>query len=110
MLRTVRVFCIDATIVLNSFFKGMLHGRNMDWNLPNEMRDLTFTGVFKKGGEVIYRGSCFIGFVGILTGFSVSPKGSYGISIDERLLGGCKSFSVFFGKFFGSIFDSKLPL
>eukprot|EP01130_Rhizamoeba_saxonica_P016736 TRINITY_DN7795_c0_g1_i2.p1 TRINITY_DN7795_c0_g1~~TRINITY_DN7795_c0_g1_i2.p1 ORF type:complete len:386 (+),score=75.02 TRINITY_DN7795_c0_g1_i2:165-1322(+) len=61
------------------------HVRNMDWNLPNDMRNLTYHCDWVKDGSYLFSGSCFVGFTGILTG--IKP-GAFAVSINERNFGG----------------------
>lgn len=76
------------------------HGRNLDWNLPDAMRNLTFVGKerfdifltrlaeWTKGGKVLFKSVQYVGYVGVLTGVR---SHSFGLSINERLLGGSVS-------------------
>ena len=64
---------------------NVYHGRNLDWNLPNDIRNLTVQADFVKKGTIIFTGDVTTGFVGILTGMS---KNGFSLSINERELGG----------------------
>lgn len=64
---------------------NVFHGRNMDWNLPNNLRNLTVQADFVKNGTVIFTADVTTGFVGIVTGVS---KYGFSLSINERERGG----------------------
>ena len=63
----------------------LVHGRNLDWNIPAQLRNFVMTIHFVKDGEVLFTGGTIIGYVGILTGMK---PGKFSASIDERGLGG----------------------
>lgn len=71
---------------------NVFHGRNLDWNLPNNLRNLTVQADFMKNGAVIFTADVTAGFVGILTGVS---KQGFSLSINERELGGDPVFDSF---------------
>ena len=60
-------------------------GRNLDWNIPDALRNLTVSCTFTKGGDYLYSGACIVGYVGILTGFK---SGKFGVSVNARDHGG----------------------
>ena len=60
-------------------------GRNLDWNIPDALRNLTVSCTFTKGGNYLYSGACIVGYVGILTGFK---SGKFGVSLNARDHGG----------------------
>lgn len=65
---------------------NVFHGRNLDWNLPNNMRNASFIVDFMANGSLVYKGIVAIaGQIGIPTGMS---KRGFSISINERSLGG----------------------
>ena len=57
----------------------------MDWNLPNDLRNLTVQADFVKNGTIIFTADVTTGYVGIVTGVS---KYGYSLSINERERGG----------------------
>lgn len=59
----------------------MYHGRNLDYNLADILRNLTIVVNFQRGGQTLYTGTTYAGFVGLLTG--QRPNGIT-ISLDER--------------------------
>ena len=63
----------------------VIHGRNLDWNIPAELRNFVMTIHFTKGGEELFTSAVLLGYVGILTGLK---PGKFSVSIDERGLGG----------------------
>lgn len=74
-----------TSIVAEDPNENVFHGRNFDWNLPNRLRNLTFQCEFKKNNKVLFIGTCFAGYVGVLTG--MRPQ-AYGITLNERDFGG----------------------
>jgi N-acylethanolamine-hydrolysing acid amidase len=74
-----------TSIVAQDSSGNVVHGRNLDWNIPNDLRNLTVQVDFLKGGKVVATGVVTAGFVGVLTG--ISPSG-FSASINERELGG----------------------
>eukprot|EP00616_Rhizochromulina_sp_CCMP1243_P009347 CAMPEP_0118970748 /NCGR_PEP_ID=MMETSP1173-20130426/7561_1 /TAXON_ID=1034831 /ORGANISM="Rhizochromulina marina cf, Strain CCMP1243" /LENGTH=417 /DNA_ID=CAMNT_0006920139 /DNA_START=28 /DNA_END=1281 /DNA_ORIENTATION=- len=65
----------------------VLHSRNMDWNVPDTLKDFIIDVDAYKGGELIFTGTCAVGFVGMLNG--VRHKGeAWSISLDARGHGG----------------------
>lgn len=67
---------------------GQIHVRNMDWNLPSSVRMMSFKCEFKHGATPLFQGACFVGFVGATSGFVQQKDGGYGITINERDVGG----------------------
>ncbi|XP_065911752.1 N-acylethanolamine-hydrolyzing acid amidase-like [Dysidea avara] len=64
----------------------VLHGRILDWNLPNELRNASFIVEYVSNGSVIFTGiNSIAGTIGMPTG--ISKKG-FSLSINERSLGG----------------------
>jgi N-acylethanolamine-hydrolysing acid amidase len=58
----------------------VFHGRNLDYGIPG-LQGLTADVVFEAGGAVAYRGTTYVGYVGLLTGLR---PGAFSVSIDER--------------------------
>lgn len=63
----------------------IVHGRNLDWNIPAELRNFVMTVKFTQNGQHVFTGGTIVGYMGILTGLK---PGSFSVSIDERGLGG----------------------
>ncbi len=57
----------------------------MDWNLPENLRNLTVQADFLKNGTIVFTADVTTGFVGIVTGVN---KCGFSLSINERELGG----------------------
>ena len=62
----------------------LFHGRNLDYNLNDLLRNLTIVVDYQRNGTTIYTGTTFAGYVGILTGMRV---GGVSISLNERNTG-----------------------
>lgn len=74
-----------TSIVAKASNGTLFHGRNLDYSLVGLLRNMTITVDFQKGGKVVYTGTTFAGYIGLLTG--QKPHG-YTISLDERDRGG----------------------
>ncbi|CAH2301494.1 N-acylethanolamine-hydrolyzing acid amidase isoform X1 [Pelobates cultripes] len=60
-----------CTSIIAQDEKGNLyHGRNLDYNFADILRNLTVDLNFIKGGQIVYTGTTFIGYVGLWTGQS----------------------------------------
>ena len=70
----------------------VVHGRNLDWNIPEELRNFVMTIHFQKNGELLFTAGTIIGYVGALTGMK---PGKFSVSIDERGLGGSIIGNIF---------------
>eukprot|EP01125_Pyxidicula_operculata_P010616 TRINITY_DN3496_c0_g3_i1.p1 TRINITY_DN3496_c0_g3~~TRINITY_DN3496_c0_g3_i1.p1 ORF type:complete len:364 (-),score=46.86 TRINITY_DN3496_c0_g3_i1:59-1102(-) len=70
-----------TSITTENSDKEMLHARNLDFPLASVLRDLVIQVQFTKSDKVLYRGTTFVGYVGLLTGMR---PGSYSITCDER--------------------------
>eukprot|EP01013_Petalomonas_cantuscygni_P004547 TRINITY_DN14943_c0_g1_i1.p1 TRINITY_DN14943_c0_g1~~TRINITY_DN14943_c0_g1_i1.p1 ORF type:complete len:405 (+),score=74.96 TRINITY_DN14943_c0_g1_i1:124-1338(+) len=62
-----------------------IHARNLDWDLPDSIRNMTFECRWMRGGRELTRGICIAGYVGILSGMA---PGKFSVTINERLIGG----------------------
>ncbi|KAM8938927.1 N-acylethanolamine-hydrolyzing acid amidase [Pelodytes ibericus] len=49
---------------------NVYHGRNLDYNFSDILRNLTLDLNFTKNGKVIYTGTTFLGYIGLWTGQS----------------------------------------
>lgn len=72
-------FC--TSIITKSADGTILHGRNLDFAYPDEMRDITFIGNFYKGGVHIFDGVLMAGVVGVYTGVK---EGAFSVSENFR--------------------------
>lgn len=74
-----------TSIIAQARNRSITHGRNLDYFLWDDWRDdllriITITVDFQKGGETVYTGTTFAGYVGLLTGQTCT----YTISLNER--------------------------
>lgn len=60
-------------------------GRNLDWNLPDVLKDFVINVDFHKDGKTLFKATTAVGFVGIL--HAVKP-GKFAWSMDARRKGG----------------------
>lgn len=63
----------------------VFHGRNLDWNLEDTLKQFVITVDYQKNGETLFTGSTMVGFVGVLHALK---KGAFGWSMDARRKGG----------------------
>jgi len=59
----------------------ILHGRNLDFPLTSILRNMTINVEFMKGGSILYHGTTFVGYVGLLTGMR---PGGFSITANQR--------------------------
>jgi len=76
-----------TSVVTEEAGGGILHGRNLDWNLDEALREFIITVDFERGGEVLYTGSTIVSFVGILNAMAPGDNG-FSFSMDARCQGG----------------------
>jgi len=72
-------FC--TSIVAQDEEGNIFHGRNLDYDFSDILRNISFISNFQSKGKVIYTGVTFAGQVGLLT--AQKPK-SVTITLDER--------------------------
>ena len=60
------------------------HGRNLDYSLAPILRNLTVVVRFQRGGQTVYTGTTYAGFVGLVTG---QRANGITLSLDERNTG-----------------------
>ena len=65
--------------------RQIFHGRNLDWNLPPQMRQFILDIEFQKGGETQFVGTMLLGGTGLMAGLK---SGSFTFSNDARCEGG----------------------
>lgn len=61
------------------------HGRNLDWNLPDNLRKYIFDVDFTSEGKHLYRGTTIAGLVGLVHG---ARPGGFSVSLNARDDGG----------------------
>lgn len=76
---------VCTSIVAEDATNQIFHGRNMDWNLPTDMRNLTIVADFQRNNRTVYKAATYVGFVGVFTGMA---PGRYSVSVNERDIGG----------------------
>lgn len=74
----VTVFC--TSIVAKDNNGRIIHGRNMDYDDFGQ-RNITGVVEFTQDGEVVYQGTAFLGYVGLLTG--MRPH-AFSVTINQR--------------------------
>ena len=60
-----------TSIVARASNGDIIHGRNLDWNLNDDLLQFAIDVEFQRGNVTVYRGSTLVGFVGILHGMNV---------------------------------------
>ena len=63
----------------------IIHGRNLDWNLEDVLKQFVITAHFTRGGQPLFTATTMVGFVGVL--HAVKPN-AFGWSMDARRKGG----------------------
>lgn len=58
-----------------------MHGRNLDFNDPNNLRKIGYNAVFVRDGKYSFDATMFAGFVGVYTG---TKKNAFSISLNQR--------------------------
>lgn len=74
-----------TSIVAQSSDGILFHGRNLDWNIPDYLRNISVIVDFKDKERLLFTGVTQVGYVGILTGIS---QNGFSVTLNERNLGG----------------------
>ncbi|XP_071113649.1 N-acylethanolamine-hydrolyzing acid amidase-like [Haliotis cracherodii] len=75
----ITAFC---TSIVCQDSKGQIwHARNLDYSYGDILRSITIKVDFQKGGQTVYTGVTFAGYVGLLTG--QRPQ-AFTVTVDER--------------------------
>jgi len=74
-----------TSVVAQDASGAILHGRNLDWNLPEALRHLVADITFTRGGKPVFTGTGAVGFVGFFNGM---VGGEWSGSINARGKGG----------------------
>ncbi|XP_072352408.1 N-acylethanolamine-hydrolyzing acid amidase-like isoform X3 [Scyliorhinus torazame] len=82
MVHQVIGFC--TSIVAQDSRGNIYHGRNLDYAFIDILRSLTVDLQFVKNGQIVYKGTTFVGFVGLWTGQSANK---FTISGNARVRG-----------------------
>lgn len=78
------------------------HARNLDFSFANFLQPMTYTGIFTKGGNEVFRAQTIAGYASILTGMRKGPNG-FTVEINTR-------FTDHFGgnkEMFHNVFSEK---
>ena len=67
------------------------HGRNLDWNLVDSLKQFIINVQYQRGGKTVFHGTTAVGFVGIL---HAVKAGAFGWSMDARRKGGNIPFNL----------------
>uniref|UniRef100_A0A6B2LAN1 N-acylethanolamine-hydrolyzing acid amidase n=1 Tax=Arcella intermedia TaxID=1963864 RepID=A0A6B2LAN1_9EUKA len=71
-----------CTSIISQDLQGRIfHSRNLDFNLAPTLRELVIDVQFYKNGKILYYGTTFAGYFGILTGMK---PGYFSITLNER--------------------------
>jgi len=84
---TVQTGLCTSVVANTATNQGVLHGRNLDWNLEDKLLDWVIDVDFHRSGTHAFTGTTLVSFVGILNG--MVPGGSgFTYSLDARCQGG----------------------
>jgi hypothetical protein len=78
-------FC--TSIVSQAGNGGVLHGRNLDWNIPENLKEFVIDVDVYQAGELLYSATGAVGFVGFLNGMRIKGE-KWTVSQDARNHGG----------------------
>eukprot|EP01062_Namystynia_karyoxenos_P062070 TRINITY_DN549_c0_g2_i1.p1 TRINITY_DN549_c0_g2~~TRINITY_DN549_c0_g2_i1.p1 ORF type:complete len:458 (+),score=151.91 TRINITY_DN549_c0_g2_i1:79-1374(+) len=76
-----------TSIVAQRADGAVVHVRNFDWNLPNELRPLIWEVEFQRGGKHIFTGTGVVGYVGVQNAMKPGKDG-FAFTMDARCQGG----------------------
>ena len=82
--RSKRVVKGCTSIVAEDALAKILHGRNLDFDNTDILRELAITVDFQKGGKTLYTGTTMAGYVGLVTG---QKPNRFTVSLDQRSKG-----------------------
>lgn len=82
-----------TSIVSMDEYGTITHGRNMDWSIPDSLRDLIIDVDFYRNGTLVATGTTAVGFVGLLNGVRHDGEG-WSVSMDARNHGGRIYFNL----------------
>ncbi|XP_070581979.1 N-acylethanolamine-hydrolyzing acid amidase-like [Ptychodera flava] len=78
----ISAFC--TSIVAQDSNGVIWHGRNLDYQFVDVLRNITLIYDAQKNGETVYTATTFLGYTGVLTG--MKPNG-FTVSVDQRNTG-----------------------
>lgn len=67
------------------------HGRNLDWNLQDSLKQFIINVDYTRGGKTVFKGTTIVGFVGIL---HAMKENGFAWSMDARRKGGSIVFNA----------------
>lgn len=79
MLYDVTAFC--TSIVIEDTKGAIYHGRNLDYQFTDFLRNTTLLVYFQRSGKTVYTATTYAGYVGVLTG---QKPHVFTVSVDER--------------------------
>ncbi|CAF0877283.1 unnamed protein product [Brachionus calyciflorus] len=79
LIYDITAFCTG--IVATQENGQIIHGRNLDYDFPNYLKNLTYIAEFYQNGSLVFTSAHIAGFVGILTGHKYNK---FTFSINER--------------------------
>ena len=75
-----------TSIIAQTASGQVYHARNLDWNLPKQVRQFVLDVEFhRSGGETVFVGTTLLGYTGLVTGLK---RGGFTYSNDARCQGG----------------------
>jgi len=87
-----------TSVVANNEQGQILHGRNLDWNLPENVKELLVTVEFYRDSRMLYKGTTIISYVGLLNAMrpldSTTGTGGFTFSMDARCQGGLLFYNM----------------
>lgn len=74
-----------TSIIAQNSDGQIYHGRNLDWNLPKQVRQFVIDVEFHRSGETVFVGTTLLGYTGLVTGLK---RNGFTYSNDARCQGG----------------------
>ena len=74
-----------TSVVAEDEKRQIYHGRNLDWNLPPQIRPFILDVEFQRGGKTQFIGTTLLGYTGLVAGMKL---GAFTYSNDARCQGG----------------------
>ena len=78
-LYELEAYC--TSVIAKKEDNSIIHGRVMDFDFSDDMRNGTYNAHFVKGGKPVFDAVMFAGTVGVYTGVKY---GGFGITLNER--------------------------
>lgn len=86
-----------TSIVSQDAAGSVSHGRNLDWNIPDSLKDFIVDVDVYRDENLVFTGTTAVGFVGFLNGLRYaegSDSGAWSLSMDARNHGGRIPFNL----------------